>query len=119
MTRHITDDIKAVFFDHDDTLVDTIGTKWKQHQFVAKKYYGITLQESEIRKHWGNPLEELMRILYKTDDLKQAMEYTLTHHEEFPKGLYPETIPTIKRLHKAGKIIGIVAATVRVNFEQT
>ena len=40
VSRHIDEKIKAVFFDHDDTLVGTIGTKWAQHKHVAKLYYG-------------------------------------------------------------------------------
>lgn len=117
MSERITDDIKAVLFDHDDTLVDTIGSKWAQHKFIASKYYGKVLTEKELREHWGKPLEELFRLFYDTEDIDKAMEHTLAHHQEFPKPLFPETIPTLRRLHAAGKIIGIITATIRFSFE--
>ena len=117
MREKISDDIKAVFFDHDDTLVDTIGSKWAQHKFIASKYYGRELTEEDLHEHWGKPLEDLFRLFYNTDDIQQAMDYTLAHHEEFPKPLFPETIPTLRRLHAAGKIVGIITATLRLSFE--
>jgi phosphoglycolate phosphatase-like HAD superfamily hydrolase len=117
MNKHITDDIKAVFFDHDDTLVDTMGTKWAQHIFIASEYYGKNLSREEITEHWGKPLHELIGILYGTNDIEQAMEYNIKHHKQFPKGLFPGTIDTIKKLHASGKVIGIVTATVRLSFE--
>ena len=49
MSEHIPDKIKAVLFDHDDTLVDTIGTKWAQHKFIADKYYAKQLTDEEIK----------------------------------------------------------------------
>ena len=117
MSEKISDDIRAVFFDHDDTLVDTIGSKWAQHKSIASKYYGRELTEEDLRDHWGKPLEELFRLFYGTADIQQATDYTLAHHKEFPKPLFPETIPTLRRLHVAGKITGIITATLRFSLE--
>jgi phosphoglycolate phosphatase-like HAD superfamily hydrolase len=117
MSERISENIKAVFFDHDDTLVDTIGSKWNQHKFIASKYYGKQLTEDDLREHWGKPLEDLFRLFYDTDDVDQAMEYTKAHHEEFPKPLFPESVPTLRKLHAAGKVVGIITATLRFSFE--
>jgi phosphoglycolate phosphatase-like HAD superfamily hydrolase len=72
---------------------------------------------SQALQHWGKPLSELFRLLYETDDVDTAMAHTLTHHQEYPKLLLPHTIPTIKHLRAAGKLIGIITATSRTSFE--
>ncbi len=117
MATYVNDDIKAVLFDHDDTLVNTIGTKSAQHKYIAKTYYGKDLTDAEIRQHWGKPLEELMRALYDTEDGKQALAYTFVHHENYPKILFAETIPALSYLKSKAKLIGVITATHRYSFE--
>ncbi|HSW99568.1 MAG TPA: hypothetical protein VLH38_00880, partial [Patescibacteria group bacterium] len=75
MSEHIADTTKVVLFDHDDTLVGTIGTKWEQHKHVAHTFYGKELSDDEIQEHWGKPLTELVCLLYGTDDVDQAMAH--------------------------------------------
>ena len=65
MKEIIPEATKAVLFDHDDTLVGTFEAKSKQHQYIAKKWYGIDLPESLIRQHWGKPLNELYKFFYQ------------------------------------------------------
>lgn len=117
MNKHISENVKAVLFDHDDTLVGTIGTKWEQHKHVAKTFYGKELTDDEIKEHWGKPLEELACLLYGTDDVKLAMDNILATHEAFPKELFAATIPTLRHIKAAGRLIGIVTATSRFSFE--
>ena len=38
--KELGTNIKAVFFDHDDTLVGTIVPKWAHHKHVARTHYG-------------------------------------------------------------------------------
>lgn len=117
MGKHIADHIKVILFDHDDTLVGTIGTKWAHHKFVARTYYGKTLHDDEIKLHWGKPLPVLVGHLYGTDDIEQAMARNTAHHKEFEKELFTATIPTLKRLKQAGLRLGIITATTRYSFE--
>lgn len=117
MSKHIADHIKVVLFDHDDTLVGTIGAKWAEHKFIAKTYYGKDLTDDEIRPHWGKPLEELMCLLYGTDDIEQATLHNKKHHTEYEKELFTATIPTLRQLKTAGRKTGIVTATSRFSFE--
>lgn len=117
MSEHIADNIKVVFFDHDDTLVGTIGTKWEQHKHVARTFYGKELTDDEITEHWGKPLRELVCLLYGTDDVEQAMTHNTATHEDFPKELFTATIPTLRHVKAAGKLIGIITATSRFSFE--
>jgi phosphoglycolate phosphatase-like HAD superfamily hydrolase len=117
MSEHIEEQIKAVFFDHDDTLVGTIEAKWRQHKHVAKTYYGKELTDAELQQHWGKPLSELACLLYDTDDADTAMANIIATHEAYPKELFAATVPTLTHLHAAGKLIGIVTATSRFSFE--
>ncbi len=117
MSEHIADNIKVVFFDHDDTLVGTIGTKWEQHKHVARTFYGKELTDDEIKEHWGKPLRELVCLLYGTDDVEQAMAHNTATHEDFPKELFTATIPTLRHISATGKLIGIITATSRFSFE--
>ncbi len=117
MIENIGEQIKVVLFDHDDTLVGTIGTKWDQHKYVAKTYYGKDLNDEEIKAHWGKPLNELVCLLYGTDNVEEAMANSTAHHEEFPKELFFATIPTLRHLKAANKLIGIITATSRFSFE--
>lgn len=117
MHKHISDTIKAVLFDHDDTLVGTIEPKWAQHKYIAERYYGKKLTNDEIIQHWGKPLNELLGLLYGTKAIDEAIAHTLIHHEQYPKLLFPDTIPTIRHLHAAGMRIGIITATNRFSFE--
>jgi len=117
MSKHVSDSIKAVFFDHDDTLVGTIKPKFAEHKHIAKQYYAKELTDAEIQLHWGKPLHELVCLLYETNDAEQAMAYNKTHHTDYPKLLFAATIPTLQHLHAQGKLIGIVTATNRFSFE--
>jgi len=117
MSEHIGEQIQAVFFDHDDTLVGTIGTKWAQHKHVANKYYSKELTDEEIRLHWGKPLPELICLLYGTDDVETAMANNTACHQDYPKELFTATIPTLRHIRAAGKLIGIITATSRFSFE--
>lgn len=111
------DNIKAVLFDHDDTLVGTMVPKWAHHKFVAKKFYGKELTDDEIRPHWGKPFPELVCILYETDNKEEALANNASCHEKFPKILNEGTIEILNKIHKSGKKTGIITATSRFSFE--
>lgn len=117
MSEYIGEQIKAVFFDHDDTLVGTIDAKWAHHKQVAHTYYGKVLTDDEISEHWGKPHEELLGILYSTDNKEEAVLRARETHADFPKEIFAATVPTLKHIKAAGKLIGIVTATTRFSFE--
>jgi phosphoglycolate phosphatase-like HAD superfamily hydrolase len=113
----MTENIKAVFFDHDDTLVGTIAAKWAHHKHVARTWYDKELTDDDIRQHWGKPFSQLVELLYGQDDPEKAMRRNLSCEDDFPKSLPVDTIPTLHRLYTAGKILGIITATSRYSFE--
>lgn len=102
---------KAVFFDHNDTLVGTMQAKWAQYKYIASKFYGKRLSNEELRLHWGLPSTSLLRLLYETDHVDIATSYKLATRDRFPKFLFKDTLATLKALRMAGKKIGIVTAS--------
>lgn len=118
MIKRIGKNIKAVLFDHDDTLVGTYIPKSAQHKYIAKKHYGKDLLDSEIKLHWGKPLHELVKILYGTDDAEQALLHNKNSHEKFSKILFEETLQTLLYVHNKGKHIGIITATSKFSLER-
>jgi phosphoglycolate phosphatase len=109
--------IKAYIFDHDDTLVGTRVPKWAHHKYVADRFYGRTLKDEDILSHWGKPLPKLVCLLYGTENEEEALANNRSCHEDFPKVLFEETVPTLKYLQSTGKTLGVVTATIRFSFE--
>ena len=103
--------IKAIIFDHDDTLVSSIRAKWLQHKYIARTFYEKTLLDEDIRLHWGKPLTVLIKHLYGTDNIEMAMTYNIATRKDFPKSLFEDTIKTLKNLRKRKMKIGLVTAT--------
>jgi phosphoglycolate phosphatase len=109
--------VKAVIFDHDDTLVSSREAKWTHNRHVAKVSYGLDLSDEELLLHWGKPFPEMLKLLFNTDDAEQARLNVLAFAQDYPKKLYDETIPTLKHLYTHGKTLGIVSATMRNSLE--
>lgn len=102
---------KAIFFDHDDTLVGTMKTKWAQHKYIARKFYGKKLKEEDLRIHWGKPFTSLLKLLYETDHVDIAMSYNIATHAQFPKLLFEDTLATLKFFRATEKKIGLISST--------
>ncbi|HUD03525.1 MAG TPA: HAD hydrolase-like protein [Patescibacteria group bacterium] len=117
MSEIIPVNTKAIFFDHDDTLVGTYIAKSAQHKYVAKKWYNIELTDEKIRKHWGMPLNELYKIFYETDDVDLAEQHVLECHKEYPKQLLEGTIETLQTLQEMGLKLGVVTSTAKFSFD--
>ena len=118
MRELIPEGTKAVFFDHDDTLVDTYDAKSKQHKYVAKKWYGIDLPDELIVQNWGKPLNELYRVFYQTDDLATVRMHVDEVYNDFPKKLFDGTIETLQALHDRGLYTGIITATAKYSIDK-
>jgi len=110
MSELIDDEVKAVFFDWDDTLVGTIENKWRQHIHVAREFYGRDIDEKELREHWGKPLSELIKALYETEDVEEAIRRTHLVHQDFPKILFDHTLGVVERIRGSGRPVGLVTA---------
>lgn len=118
MGELIGDNIKAVVFDFDDTLVATHLAIWELHRYIARTYYGIELTDETIRKHWGRPLQELASKYYQTDSIEDAVARMAQHQLDFPKGKLEHSDEVLRHLKLSGKIIGIVSAISRPVFKK-
>lgn len=111
MTKSVGKHIKVVLFDHDDTLVGTIESKWAQHKHIARTFYGKELSDEEIKQHWGKPFSALLGLLYGTDDIDTAMKHNKATHKDYPKTLRDDTLATLEALRASGRKTGIITAT--------
>lgn len=117
MNIRIGKDIKAVIFDYDDTLVESIRPVWAKHKYIAKKHYGKDLKDDEIRLHWGKPFAELVQLLYETEDSETALGHNYNMRGFYPKILYEKSIPTLILLKEKRRFLGIVTANTRYGYE--
>ncbi|MBN1331324.1 HAD hydrolase-like protein [Candidatus Dojkabacteria bacterium] len=105
---------KFILFDFDDTLVNTREHIWAHHKYVAKEFYEIELTDEKLKEHYGEPMEELVLNLYERKDTAENMltNYTKSR-DQFPKTVYPDTIPTLNNLFALDKQLGIITATMK------
>ena len=108
--------MKAILFDHDDTLVATFEPKSAHHKHIARTFYQKEVADDEIRAHWGKPLPILMKLLYGTDDAETALSHNIATRAEFPKRLFDGTLDTLAALRTRGLKTGIVTSTVRLSL---
>lgn len=105
---------KAIFFDLDDTLINTLETKARAIQYTAKKYYNAEIATETIRKAWGKPFRELMAELFpKGADLDEVVARYTFERDNFPTPVYPGTIETLKIL-SGQALLGIVTSHTRL-----
>ncbi|MEX2052449.1 MAG: HAD-IA family hydrolase, partial [Candidatus Paceibacterota bacterium] len=106
--------IKAVIFDFDDTLVETIVAKWAQHKHVAKKFYNVDVTDDLLRLHWGKPLDKLIGEICNYSDTKENMieAYNSTRND-FPKNPYPGSVKVTRCLIDKGFKVGVLSATTK------
>lgn len=103
--------ISAVAADWDDTFVSTMRPKIAQNIFTASKYYGIELTEKEVIREWShNSFPDLVKKLFKTDDFDAAMVHIRRHYDEYPKEMFPTTIPTVNELGRRGLWLGVLTS---------
>ncbi|HSX30748.1 MAG TPA: HAD hydrolase-like protein [Candidatus Saccharimonadales bacterium] len=108
---------RVYFLDADDTMWDTIGTQWQKHIYIAKTHYGKRLTKKEIREHYGRPMGQYVCAQYGTNDEEQALKHSMDYRRQFPKRLFPYTLPTLRCLRTAGVLRGVVTTGTRAGFD--
>lgn len=102
---------KAILFDFDETLVEAMGVKWKQHQETARKFYDHDLTEETIRQYWGMPFEPMIELFYdKKDTVENMKENYHSLDNEYPKYPFTDTIPVLNYLHSHSYWTGIITS---------
>lgn len=99
---------KALVFDWDDTLLCSVQHKWAQHRAVAKEFYDIDLPVAMLRKHWGLPTRDLVRVLYKdTEEPERMLQNFHALDHRYPKTVFEHSRSVIDQL-ATDYVIGIV-----------
>ena len=110
--------IKAVIFDIDDTLVQTMQCKWQALKATAKKYYNLEITDGQIRKFWGTPFHSMLPNIFsnidsyeiiKKHDVKMSIDYPMRAH----KG----AIDTIKKLREHYLIAALTSSSKSLIFK--
>ena len=107
---------KAVLFDLDGTLLDTLDDLTDSVNVILEKY-GFPRQEREgVRRYLGNGSERLMRAVLpkninEADFAKYLEEYKAYYegHKEEKTGPYPGIPELLWELHRRGLKIGVVS----------
>ena len=106
---YIPENIEAVIFDFDNTLVDCITPKVPQHKHTAAQL-GIELSDEEILQNWSiHSFSGLLRTLYG-EHAAQANKLIIEQYDQFPKDLYLDTIETLQALGDAGLHLALMTS---------
>lgn len=107
-------EIKAIIFDVDGTIMDSIGRIIECMQEAAKKYKVRLPTEQEVKDIIGITLRHAVEVLFPeqsqemidliTDEYRRL--YNLWEDER-PTNLYPKVMDTLKELKERGYILAI------------
>ncbi len=106
-----TIDTKAVFFDWDGTLVDTIPTLFKSHNMVRTSYGFDPFTKAQFFENVQFSSRELYPRLYgeyAEDALKKLYDFVEEIHLQELVEL-PHALALLKMLHAQGIIIGVIS----------
>lgn len=107
---------KAVLFDLDGTLLDTLDDLTDSVNVILEKYGFPRQEREEVRRYLGNGSERLMRAVLpkninEADFAKYLEEYKAYYeaHKEEKTGPYPGISELLWELHRRGLKIGVVS----------
>lgn len=114
--------LKAMLFDVDGTLVDTVQLIVKALDYTYRKHLGIALPCEEIRRLIGLPLHVQMHYLddkvnghvdYALMEADERAFYEAHHHEE---RVIPEMVDAVRIAKQRGFLTGLVTSKNRLEY---
>jgi phosphoglycolate phosphatase len=103
--------IKAIIFDYDETLVQTLDARIQAYIELAKTQYHFELKEETIRKAFGLPYEEFIKILFgEVDTIENIIANYQKITPNFPNKAYPQAVETVNKL-LTKYLVGIVSGS--------
>jgi len=105
--------IKAIIFDYDETLVQTLDARIQAYIQLAKQEYHFDLKEEAIRKAFGLPYEVFIKTLFSEVD---SVENIIGNYQKitpnFPNKAYPQAVETVNKL-LTKYLVGIISGSRR------
>lgn len=93
--------IKAILFDFDDTLVQTITSRIEALKELGSRYYDMSLTDEIIKSHWGKPWKKFFKAVYgEVDSLESLQNKYFALSEEFPIKAFPDAQETVLSLSR-------------------
>ena len=110
----LSNDIKAVLFDLDDTLMQTKKMKIKAIKTLGLRYYNFDIPDELIDKHWGSPFSSFYENIFMSvdEDLDRILERREIISGEFPNQPY-EDAKTVLTYLSSKYSVGIITAAGR------
>lgn len=105
--------IKAIIFDYDETLVQTLDARIQAYIHLAKQEYHFDLKEETIRKAFGLPYEVFIETLFGEVD---SVENIIANYQKitpnFPNKAYPQAVESVNKL-LTKYLVGIMSGSRR------
>ena len=110
--------MRAVLFDWDGTLVDTLGYMWEATEVVTRRY-GLAVDEARYRAEFTPDWRRLYRRFgMREEEIERAGELWWSAYRGHREGaLLPGARKAVTRLRTAGYLTGLVTAGHRQNIE--
>ncbi|OYT71894.1 MAG: hypothetical protein CFK49_03350 [Armatimonadetes bacterium JP3_11] len=117
--------LRAILFDIDGTLIDTVDLIVKALDYTYQKHLGVALPREELRRLIGLPLKMQMRYLDDRvsgdapHDLMEAdeMAYYKAHRDQ--ERVVPEAVQAVQTAYRKGYAIALVTSKNRQELQIT
>ena len=108
----MADDIKAILFDFDDTLMQTKKIRVKAIKTLGLRYYNFDIPDELIDQHWGTPFSSFYENVFTSvdNDLDRILARREIVNEEFHNQPYDDAKPILTYL-TSRYVVGIVTAS--------
>ena len=113
-SMELTDGIKAVLFDYDDTLMQTKKIKVQVIKTLGSRYYNFDISDELINEHWGSPFSSFYENIFMSvdGDLDRVLERREIINQEFRNQPYEDAKLVLTYL-AAKYRVGIITAASR------
>ncbi len=121
MERRLT--VRALLFDIDGTLIDTVELITQALNYTYRKHLGIELPQEELRRLIGLPLKVQMhyldeRVAHPIDhEAMEADEMDYYERHRHLERVLPEVVEAVREAHRRGYRIALVTSKNRMELQ--